>query len=74
MLKLSKLPDRVPVKMTISIPPELNRALADYAALYAQAYGQEEPIAELIPAMLAQFLASDRAFAKDRARLGERRR
>ena len=35
MLKLAKLPDRVPVKITISVAPELNQALADYAALYA---------------------------------------
>lgn len=65
-LKLGKLPDRVPVKLTVAILPELHQALQDYAALYAQAYGQEEPVAELIPAMLASFLESDRAFAKIR--------
>lgn len=63
-LKLGKLPDRVPVKLTVAIFPDLHQALQDYAALYAQAYGQEEPIAELIPAMLASFLESDRAFAR----------
>ena len=34
-LRLAKLPDRTPVKITISIPPELNQSLADYAALSA---------------------------------------
>lgn len=63
-LKLGKLPDRVPIKLTVAILPDLHQALQDYAALYAQAYGQEEPVAELIPAMLVSFLESDRAFAK----------
>ncbi|MBP8670420.1 MAG: DUF2274 domain-containing protein [Sphingomonadaceae bacterium] len=67
-LKLGKLPDRVLVKLTVAILPDLHQALQDYAALYAQAYGREEPIAELIPAMLASFLESDRAFARSRTR------
>lgn len=65
-LKLGKLPDRTPVKLAITITPDLQGALNDYAALYAQAYGREEPVTELIPAMLAAFLDSDRAFAKAR--------
>lgn len=66
-LKLPKLPDRTPVKLTIAVMPDLNQALSDYAALYAQTYGREEPVAELIPAMLAAFLDGDRAFAKARS-------
>jgi len=69
-LKLGKLRDRVPVKLTVAILPDLHQALQDYAALYAQAYGQEEPVAELIPAMLASFLESDRTFAKLRRDAG----
>lgn len=65
-LKLAKLPDRTPVKLAITITPDLQSALNDYAALYAQAYGREEPVAELIPAMLASFLDSDRNFARAR--------
>ena len=65
-LKLGKLPDRVPVKLTVAIMPDLHQALQDYAALYAQTYGSQEPVAELIPAMLASFLESDRAFARRR--------
>jgi len=67
-LKLGKLPDRTPVKLTISVLPELHQALADYAALYAEAYGRKEPVAELIPAMLTAFLESDRGFARSRTR------
>lgn len=65
-LRLRKLPDRTPVKLAISIPPELHQALLDYAALYREAYGQEEPITELIPAMLTGFLDGDKAFARRR--------
>lgn len=65
-LKLSQLPDRTPIKLSISVLPDLHQALADYAALYAQTYGRDEPVAELIPAMLAAFLESDRAFVRER--------
>jgi hypothetical protein len=65
-LKLGKLPDRVPVKITISVPPELNQALHQYAELYLIQFSQAEPIAELIPYMLTNFLESDRGFAKAR--------
>lgn len=65
-LRLQKLRDRTPVKMTIALPPELNQALAQYAELYRETYGQAEPLQELIPAMLASFLESDKAFARRR--------
>ena len=65
-IKLERLPDRTPVKMTILVSPELHSALGDYAAAYEAAYGQAEPLTELVPAMLAGFLESDRAFARQR--------
>lgn len=65
-LKLPQLPDRTPIKLSISVLPDLHQALADYAALYAQTYGRDEPVADLIPAMLAAFLESDRVFVRDR--------
>lgn len=65
-LKLARLPDRTPIKLTISIMPDLQQALTDYALVYARNYGQEEPVTELIPAMLAAFLDSDRGFARAR--------
>jgi len=65
-IKLAKLPDRTPVKLAITMTPELHNALTDYAAIYNATYGQSEPIAELVPHMLAAFLASDRGFAKAR--------
>ena len=65
-LKLPQLPDRTPLKLNIAVLPDLHQALLNYAALYAQTYGRDEPVAELIPAMLAAFLESDRAFVRDR--------
>lgn len=66
MLKLAKLPDRTPVRVTVTLAPDLHRALRDYAALYRAEYGDGETVADLIPYMLASFLDGDRAFAKAR--------
>jgi len=63
-LKLPKLPDRTPVKLTVNLPPDLHQALADYAALYREIYGSDEPVTELVPFMLKSFLESDRAFLR----------
>jgi hypothetical protein len=65
-LKLAKLPDRTPVKLSITVSPDLAGDLALYAELYRRHYDREEPVAELVPAMLSQFLASDRAFLQAR--------
>ncbi len=65
-LKLAKLPDRTPVKLVITITPDLQSALQSYGRIYAEAYGVEEPVAELVPAMLAAFLESDRNFVRAR--------
>ena len=68
-IKLSKLADTTPVKLAITISPDLQAALADYAALYAQTYGTTAAVTDLIPCMLASFLDSDREFQKMRGRL-----
>ena len=65
-LKLARLPDRAPVKIAITVSPDLNRALSAYADLYREAYGELEPVAALIPFMLDAFLENDRGFAKAR--------
>ncbi|WP_025293776.1 DUF2274 domain-containing protein [Sphingomonas sanxanigenens] len=66
-LKLGRLPDRTPVKLAITVTPDLHLMLQQYAALYAEAYGREESVTELIPAMLAAFLESDRSFVRSRS-------
>ena len=65
-LKLGRLPDRTPVKLAITVTPDLHQMLQQYAALYAEAYGREEAVTDLVPAMLAAFLESDRGFARGR--------
>ena len=65
-LKLARLPDRTPVKITITVSPDLNQALRDYAVIYRETYGEVEAVADLIPFMLGAFLESDRGFAKAR--------
>jgi len=67
-LKLGKIPARKPVKLTIEIMPDLEQALAEYAAAYEAAYGQSEKPADLVPYMLWAFLESDREFSKQRRR------
>jgi hypothetical protein len=65
-IKLAKLPDRTPVKLVLSVSPELHRTLTDYADFYREAYGETAAPADLIPAMLDGFLAGDKAFARRR--------
>jgi hypothetical protein len=58
-LKLKRLPDRVPAKVLVTIPPELKRQLAAYAELYRETYGEEESVETLIPFILAAFMGGD---------------
>ena len=71
-LKIGLLPDRVPVKLTITVQPGLKKALDDYARLYALSYGAEEEITELIPYMLEAFLKADGGFRKGRKELEDK--
>lgn len=70
-LKLAKLPDRMPVKMTITVQPDLAQALREYAAVYRATYGEAESVEDLVPFMLASFLEGDRGFAKARKEVPE---
>lgn len=68
MLKLAKLPDRTPVKVALTVTPDLANRLGDYAAIYNRTYCDKAEVVDLIPAMLEAFLASDRVFARARKR------
>jgi hypothetical protein len=68
-LRLERLPDRTPVRMSLSVDPELASALSDYAEIYRQTYGAEEKPESLIPAMIESFLASDAGFKRARRAL-----
>ncbi|RIJ16462.1 DUF2274 domain-containing protein [Henriciella mobilis] len=68
-LRLGQLPDRTPVRMSLSVDPDLASALSDYAEIYRQTYGAEEKPEALIPAMIESFLASDAGFKRARRAL-----
>ena len=63
-LKLPKLPDRTPTKLTIEIFPELAGALQQYANAYEEVYGTCHAVGDLIPYMLSAFIKSDDGFAQ----------
>jgi len=65
-LKLPKLPTRTPVKIIISVTPDLHQTLERYAECYREIYGEVEKIADLVPFMLEAFLALDKSFVKTR--------
>lgn len=65
-LKLGRLPDRKPVKITINVSAALDKKLHSYAEAYRAAYGEDEKVNELIPFILDQFLDGDRGFTKAR--------
>ncbi|MCC6914621.1 MAG: DUF2274 domain-containing protein [Rhodospirillaceae bacterium] len=71
-LKLAKLPDRTPVKHMVTVSPELNADLHDYADIYEKTYGQADRVPELIPFILQRFLDGDRGFAKARKQRSEK--
>lgn len=65
-LRLWKLPERTPVRLTIVLDPASHALLQEYATLYSATYGQEETLSELIPFMLRSFVDGDKAFVRAR--------
>lgn len=68
-LRLGKIPERTPVKLTITLDRATHALLAAYAEAYRSVYGVEEALADLIPFILKQFVGSDQGFARMRASL-----
>lgn len=68
-LRLAKLPDMTPVKMTISCDRKLHLLLEDYARIYNEKYGEKVKPSALIPSMVSSFLMSDNGFKKARKAL-----
>ena len=52
------------LELALNITPDLQRALDEYAAVYAETYGQKATVADLVPGMIAAFLESDRGFQR----------
>lgn len=63
-MRLSKLPDRTPVKLTTTLSPALASRLRSYADFYAETYGAREEVADLVPFMLEAFLDGDADFRR----------
>lgn len=68
-LRIGKLPDLTPVKLTIILDPDTHACLEDYAAIYAESYGEKVKPAELVPSMISGFLSSDAGFRRARKEL-----
>lgn len=62
-LREADLPER---KVRLRLPGRLAGELDAYAALYARVHGHEIELPVLIEGILEQFLASDRAFQRQR--------
>ncbi|MFZ2871107.1 DUF2274 domain-containing protein [Zavarzinia sp.] len=66
-LKLGRIVDDKPVKVTIELPAALHRDLVAYAEILTRESKQEinDPL-KLIAPMVARFILTDRGFAKAR--------
>jgi hypothetical protein len=66
-LKIAGLTEDKPVKVTLELPASVHRNLVAYAEILGRqnAHPISDPT-KLIAPMLAQFMATDRAFAKSR--------
>lgn len=68
-LRIAKLPDLTPVKMTVSLDREVHEMLEDYAHIYGENYGEAVKPVDLVPSMIAGFLATDNGFKRARKEL-----
>jgi len=65
-LKLDRLPNRKPAKLTITLEPDTFDALEDYAHIYAEEYGDDEPVNVIASYMIGDFMEGDAAFKRKR--------
>mgnify|MGYP000061858849 CR=1 FL=1 len=70
-LRIAKLPNLTPVKLTVRLEPEVHQMLEDYAQIYSDNYGEAVKPAELVPSMITGFLATDNGFKRARKTLKE---
>ncbi|KAF0096561.1 MAG: hypothetical protein FD144_5827 [Rhodospirillaceae bacterium] len=65
-LRLGAILDEKPVKLTVDLPATVHRDLLVYAEILARETGQAVDPAKLVAPMLGRFMATDRAFARER--------
>lgn len=68
-LKIGAIPERKPVRITLSLPPDLHAALIDYAAIHAAEFGRKASVNDLAILMIERLLNSDAAFRRARKSL-----
>ncbi len=68
-LKIGAIPERKPVRITLSLPPDVHEALVDYAVIHAAEFGKKTPVNEFAILMIERFLDSDAAFRRARKSL-----
>lgn len=66
-LKLGRIGDDKPVKLTVGLPAAVHRNLIAYAEAIGRESGQPAPDpAKIVAPMIERFMATDRAFARAR--------
>jgi len=68
-LKIGAVPERKSVRITLSLPPDIHAALADYTTIHEAEFGKKTPASELAGLMIERFLNSDAAFRRARKSL-----
>ncbi len=68
-IRIAKLPDLTPIKMSISVELEVHRMLEDYAKIYSETYRETVKPAALVHLMIAAFLATNNDFKRARKAL-----
>ncbi|MDR6849923.1 MAG: DUF2274 domain-containing protein [Sphingomonas sp.] len=65
-LRLGRIEDDRPVKLTIELPGAVHRELLRYAQEHARETGLDRPLAieRLVPPMLERFMDADRGFVR----------
>ncbi|PHZ86751.1 DUF2274 domain-containing protein [Paremcibacter congregatus] len=64
LLRIKKITDRTPVKITLSLPPETHSDLLKYAEIYRQEHSCTETPQVLAVHMITAFIQSDNGFKK----------
>lgn len=63
-LRLGKLPNHSPTKLSLNLWSELDEHLKLYAERYSAQRGAKFSAADIAPQMLAEYIKADREFAK----------
>lgn len=68
-LKITRLADLRPVKLTLQLPADVWRDLELYAALLSEPGKEKIPLSNLAGDMIARFMSEDHAFLRRRKRM-----